>query len=242
MTPRRFSKPEALQFGWTTTKSNLGFFIVVLIVVAVVHLFPILISDSFSAMPDLAAMIQFVTFVLSIIVYMGLIKITLLVCDNKQPQLSHLFSCFPLLLKYLIGSILYILIVFGGMALFIFLGLWGWPEPPSTTRLVIVIGGLVLFIFLGVVWAMKFYFYNYLIIDMELGPIEALKGSAAITKDARWEVFVFDLLVTSITVLGLLALLVGLFLAIPVTMVATAFVYRRLLAQSPPVERPSFSG
>ena len=204
-----------MQFGWTTTKSNLGFFIVVLIVVALIHLFPILIADSLRAMPDLAAVIQFVTFVLSIVVYMGLIKITLLLCDNKHPQFAHLFSCFPLLLKYLLGSILYILIV---------------------------LGGLVLLILPGVVWAMKFYFYNYLIIDMELGPIEALKGSAAITKDARWEVLVFDLLVTAITVLGLLALLVGLFLALPLTMIATAFVYRRLLAQSPQLERPSFSG
>jgi len=41
----------------------------------------------------------------------------------------------------------------------------------------------------------------------------------------------FDLLLGLINLLGAICLLIGLFATIPTTMVATAFVYRKLLAQ-----------
>jgi len=44
--------------------------------------------------------------------------------------------------------------------------------------------------------------------------------------------FLFDLLLTLINLLGALCLLIGLFATIPTTMVAIAFVYRKLLAQT----------
>ena len=83
----------------------------------------------------------------------------------------------------------------------------------------------------GIIWAIKFQFYDYLIIDKKLGPIEALKKSAVITKGAKGNLFVFGLLLGGINLLGAICLLIGLFAAIPTTLVAKAFVYRKLLAQ-----------
>ena len=135
---------------------------------------------------------------------MGLIKIALRFCDNQKAKLADLFSCLPLFFKYLFGLILYRLIVLGGM---------------------------ILLIIPGIIWAIKFQFFDYFIVDKKLGPIEALKQSSAITRDAKWDLFFFDLLLGFINFLGAVCLLIGLFASVPTAMVAMAFVYRKLLAQ-----------
>ena len=84
----------------------------------------------------------------------------------------------------------------------------------------------------GIIWGIKFQFFSYFIVDKGLGPIEALKRSSTITKGAKWDLFLFGLLVWLINLLGALCLLVGLFATIPTTGVAMAFVYHKLLTQT----------
>jgi len=205
MTTTKFSKREAVRFGWNTMKSNLGFFITLLIVVGLISFVPNMIGEWVKEdAPFLALTISFVFGIVSLVVQMGLIKIALRFCYNEKGELADLFSCTPLFFKYLVGSLLYGLIVFGGM---------------------------ILLIIPGIIWAIKFQFYDYLIIDKKLGPIEALKKSAVITKGAKRDLFVFGLLLGGINLLGVICLLIGLFAAIPTTLVAMAFVYRKLLAQ-----------
>ncbi len=140
------------------------------------------------------------------IVMMGLIKIFLGFCDGEKGEFSDLFSCYPLLFKYMVGSIIY-----------------G----------VIVSLGLILLIIPGIVWAIKFQFFDYLIIDRGLGPIDALEKSSEITRGVKLDLLTFGILIGIINLLGLLCLVVGLFFTIPMTRVATAFVYRKLLHETP---------
>lgn len=212
MTTKKFSKGEAINFGWNTVKSNLGFFIGLLIIVLLISIVSVvnelLIREN---IPILYIIISIASSVLQVVVGMALIKIALRFCDNEKGKFADLFSCLPLFFNYLFGSILFVLIVFVGM---------------------------ILLIIPGIIWSIKFQFFSYLIIDKGLGPIEALKMSSAITKDAKWDLFLFFLLILAINLLGALALLVGLFVTIPITMVAIAFVYRKLLAHTEVVQTP----
>mgnify|MGYP001580926209 CR=1 FL=1 len=206
MTIQKFSKREAIRFGWNTMKSNLGFFIGLLIVVILIGIVPGIIADLLAKdAPVLSIIISIASWVLQLVIGMGLIKIALRFCDKEKGEFAELFSCFPLFFKYLFGSILCMLIVLGGM---------------------------ILLIIPGIIWSIKFQFFTYFIIDKGLGPIEALKRSSAITKGAKWDLFIFGLLLGLINLLGALCLLVGLFATIPTTIVAMAFVYRKLLAQT----------
>jgi len=83
----------------------------------------------------------------------------------------------------------------------------------------------------GIIWGIKFWFFDYFVIDKGLGSIEALKKSSAITEGHKWNLFIFFLVITGINLLGAIFLLVGLFATMPITMIVAAFVYRRLLAQ-----------
>ncbi|MCU4137487.1 MAG: putative membrane protein [Thermodesulfobacteria bacterium] len=206
MVAQKFSKSEAIRFGWTTTKNNLGFFIALLIVIG---LFYFVLDFIIELIKDealiLSSIMSIVFWVLDMVIQMGLIRISLRFCDNEKGEFADLFSCFPLFFKYLFGSILYGLIV---------------------------VGGMMLLIIPGIIWGIKFQFFSCFIVDKGVGPIEALKRSSAITKGAKWDLFLFNLLLGLINLLGAICLLIGLFVTIPTTMVAWAFVYRRLLAQT----------
>jgi len=206
MATKKFSKGEAIRFGWNTMKNNLGFFIGLLIVAGLITIIPTFLQlVTQGDAPGLSFILSIVSGVLQLIIEMGMIKIALKFADNTKAELGDLFSCIPLLPKYMVASILYGLIV---------------------------LGGIILLIIPGIIWGIKFYFFGYFIVDQGAGPIEALKRSSSITMGAKWDLFLFGLLIIGINILGLLALVIGLFATIPTSMVAIAFVYRKLLAQA----------
>jgi uncharacterized membrane protein len=211
MTTQNFFIGEAVRFGWSTMKSNLGFFIGLLIV----WLFFLIVPYSFIVLPAFAVsiplgIILFIAdIVLTMVISMGLVKIALRFCDKEKGRFSDLFSQYRLFFKYLFAWILYVLIVFAG------------------TLLLIVP---------GIIWGIKFWFFDYFVVDKGLGPIGALKRSSAITRGVKWDLFGFFFVLGAINLLGALFLLIGLFATIPATLVAAAFVYRKLLAQTETVE------
>jgi uncharacterized membrane protein len=204
---QKFSTREAISFGWDVTKNNLGFFILLLILVIAIFIVLGSISKLTLTKGNIFFLLIFylIGIVVETIIAMGLVKISLKFYDNEKAKISDLFSSYPLFFKYLIGDILYRLII---------------------------IGGLILLIVPGIIWAIQFQFFGYLIIDKGLGPIEALKKSSKITKGAKWDLFLLGILLVLINILGVLALLVGLSATIPTTMIANAFVYRKLLSQT----------
>lgn len=93
---------------------------------------------------------------------------------------------------------------------------------------IIVIVGLVLLIVPGVIAALALIFATYLIIDRNMGPIEAMKESVQMTKGHRWQLFLLALALLGINILGALALMIGLLVSVPVSLFALAHVYRTL--------------
>lgn len=203
MAEKKFSISEALRFGWDTTLGNLLFFIGVLILAWLIPGIPNFIAEALkeNKIPSIA--LSLLALILNIIISIGLIRIALIFCDNEKAQISELFSDVHLFFKFLFVSILYMLII---------------------------AGGLILLIVPGIIWLVKFQFAAYLVVDREMGPIEALKKSAQITSGAKGDLLIFWSACFGIIILGLLALIVGLFVAIPTTALAYAFVYRKLLA------------
>lgn len=203
MAEKKFSKGEAIRFGWNTMKTNFWFFIGFSIVVMLIYAIPGMVADAIQkSIPLLSLLINVASFVLNLVIQMGLLRFSLRYCDNEKGAFADLFSCFPLFFKYLAGSVLYGLMV---------------------------MGGLLLLVIPGVIWAIKFQFFSYLIVE-GLGPVAALKKSAAITRGAKWDLFIFGLVIASIILLGVLCVLAGLLVAAPTTYLAGAFVYRKLLA------------
>ncbi len=209
----QFSIKEAVRFGWDTMKVNIGFFIVLIIVAGLIQIIPRLMGDFvYSEFPIIAIILYLTATVLEIVVSLGLIKVGVKFCDGIKGKLDDLLSSFNLVFSYFAASVVYLLIVFGG---------------------------LLMFIVPGIIWAIKYSLFAYYIVDEGLGPIEAIKASGKATKGAKFQLFLLGILLGLINLGGLLAFLVGLFATIPTSMVAFAHAYRQLAGKEiSRVEKP----
>jgi hypothetical protein len=213
MARKCFNFSDVLSFGWDVMKANLWFFVglgfVFLIVIYLPTIAMVVVENLH--LPKaydtaLAILLQVLGVVINIIVKIGLTKISLSFCDEQKPPFATLFNAWGCFWRVIGAGILYSLIV---------------------------LAGLILFIIPGIIWAVKFSLCYYFVIDKGLGPIEALKASSRTTMGVKWQLFGFGIVCGLINLLGLFCLIVGIFATYPTILVASALVYRQLLAQTP---------
>ncbi len=210
---KQLSIKDAIRFGWDAMKANIGFFIVLIIVAGLIQVIPRLMGEFIAPeFPIIALVLYLTATVLEIVVSLGLIKVGVKFCDGIKGKLDDLLSSFNLVFSYFAAAVVYLLIVFGG---------------------------LLLFIVPGIIWAIKYSLFAYFIVDEGLGPIEAIKASGKATKGSKFQLFLLGVLLGLINLGGLLALAVGLFATIPTSMVAFAHAYRQLAGKEiSMVEKP----
>ena len=97
----------------------------------------------------------------------------------------------------------------------------------------ITIIGLILLIVPGIIVGIMLGYSLYIVIEKELSPIEAMRESIAITKGNRWNLFLLGLALLGINILGFIAILVGLFVTLPVSALAIVHAYRVLSGTVP---------
>ena len=204
--PMGFSVRSAIQFGWETFKKRPWFFIGATAILAAasigIEALARAIDGTLSGAPDEPTLLGFiVNLALGTIVGMGGTAFYLAAHDNSETvELSSLWHPQPFW-KYLGASIL------ASLAIGV---------------------GLVLLIVPGIILALMFMFTTFLVIERELGPIEALKESNRITRGHKWNLLGLLLMLILVNLLGVLALIVGLLVSVPVTVLALTHVYRVL--------------
>ena len=92
--------------------------------------------------------------------------------------------------------------------------------------------GLILFIIPGIVYALKYYYVSYLIVDKDMKPREAMKYSSKLTKGVRFKLLGMSFVFGLISLLGVIVLGVGLIPASIVVSLANAYVFNKLLEQT----------
>lgn len=207
----KFSPSAAISFGWNTFKANPGFLIGLVIIPQIITLGVTFILGGVNKSSENSAigLISFlIILAVDLTVSVGVIKALLNFVDSGKGNFSDLFNNYRLVPNYVISSI--------------FVGLF-------------VLVGIILLIIPGFYFLYRTMFYSYFLVDKKMGPIEAIKASWNATKGNVWNIIGFQFLTFGVVILGFLALIVGLLVAIPVVSVATVYVYRKL-AQSSPVE------
>jgi len=235
MTSKSFNFSGVLGFGWRVMKANFWFFVGLGIVLLLISLSGQILGQVMGNYPEkfppflsLAGLLM--TFVIEIILGIGLIKIVLGFCDSLKPRFSTLFNGWDCFWRYLGAGLLYCLIVGGAfIACILPFALLSVLMRTPWFALVAFTAASIPVAILSIKFSLCFYF----VIDRGLGPIKALKASSWATKGAEWSLFVFGILCGLINLLGFLCLFVGLFATFPIIMVAMALVYRDLSAQTP---------
>ncbi len=240
MTPKKFSKGEAVRFGWDTMKRHLRFFVLIYLVYGAIFFIPRFVMNLVRPEAGLQFVfmfaIQITVGLLALIAALGFIRVGLKFCDNEEARIGDLFSAsFSQVVKYFVATFLTGAIVSIGYVPLVIIGvaflmkvrilpqnLWFVGLAPLLTLFTLP------FVVLGIIWSVRLSLYPYFIVDQGKGPIAALKSSWAVTKDSTWNLFLFGLLLGFLTFLGALAFVVGLLAVVPTTVVAHAFVYRKL--------------
>lgn len=202
---------DCISYGWETFKKRpwilIGALVLALIISAIPGMFgpqPDIGPDGKLIPPPMTTMYLVSTLasvVVSIFVGMGLITFSLRAHDNIETvQLGDLWNPGPFW-RFLVAHIL--------------------------TGIIVALG-FVAFIIPGFILLVALLFVPYLVVERGLGPIEAIKESWRITKGHKWTLFLLFLALMGINFLGILALIVGTLVSVPVTMIAVAHAYRKL--------------
>lgn len=142
--------------------------------------------------------ITIISMIIGIIISAGVIRASLKFIDTNDANFSDLFSDLSKLPK-LIGATLLFSIAVG-------------------------IGFLLLLV-PGIYLVLRYGYFFHAIIDKDLGVFDSFKYSSELTRGSRLNIFVLGLLAVLIALAGMLALLVGLLWAIPVTYLAYTIAY-----------------
>ncbi len=182
----RFTIGEALGAGWRIVRKSLGFLAGFVLVALLLSGVPSALSQVFREdAPGASAIFSLVSLFFSVVVAMGFITVRLKLVDGEGASFRALLANWPVFLKYLGGAIIYVLIV---------------------------LCGLVLFVVPGIIWSIQFMFWSYHVVDGRTGLVEAFKKSAEDTRGQKVHLFGLALVLFGINMLGLLAIVVGLWL------------------------------
>jgi len=196
---KSFSPSQAIQTGWKITTKNFGLVLtLMLIAYGIPQIIIMLAGTDYSSSRGI---VEVINLIYNIVVSMGMLAVTLKLVRGQSTTWQDLFGQYKKFIPYILATILYSLMI----------GL-----------------GFIFFIIPGIYLALKYQFYTYCIIDKNMGPIEALKASGKITKNQEWRLLGLAFLQMGVVLLGLLAFLVGSLLALPVVMLASAYVFEQL--------------
>lgn len=215
----------AISFGWNLFKEHWGFLIGIFIINLLISIVPELFIEAMAASSlGLFVVLNILHLVVIYIVEIGYLKIliTLARGEGERPDIMELFRNYHLVLKYFVGILLYALIVAFVMVIPSFIALLFGSD-------FIFVIGLIVGVVISIIMALRFFFVDYFIVDRELGPIKALQRSADVTEGVKGELFLLMIVILLINIVGALALLVGLLVTVPVTGLALAYVYCRLI-------------
>ncbi|MEI6845468.1 MAG: hypothetical protein WCK36_00310 [Candidatus Firestonebacteria bacterium] len=199
-------KKEAVKIGWELTKKNLGFAIIVYAVYLGITLgisgLQVLFEQNIGK-GLLSFNITLLEYLVTPLLLMGFFKIFFQLYDGEKAELSTLFKTYEKYVDFLICHVLVTLII---------------------------IGGVLLLIVPGVVWALKYQFAIYLVLDRGMKPLEAIKMSGKITHGHKVNLFLFWWVVLGLCILGLMCCFIGIVPAMIAAMFAYIHIYRTLLS------------
>ncbi len=227
----KLSVSECVRFGWETFKKRPWFLIGALLILLVIDVVNSSISNAVDDSRVLFAIIVFgiISFVISIAVGIATIKISLKAHDSidtvrfadglpPRPFWKYFFTTLITgLASVAAGGVVMIpyLIITSMLGAPFFVGAFFWLS---------VVAAVIAALYVSIV----LFFAPYIVIDRSTGVTDALNESRRITEGNVGKLALLLLAFLGLNLLGVIALIVGLLVTIPVTMLAMVHAYRTL--------------
>ena len=200
-----FSIKEALRFAWAEFKKDPWFFVGVTAVLTVFSMVVNALTGGGHGMSSILGMI--ISLLASTVVTIAYARLALSTIAGAHVGWDGLWA--PQYLLPMLGA--------------------------TVLQTIIVVVGFILLIIPGIFASLLLCFTQISVVDKNLTPLDALKESYRLTRPHLWQLFLFALSLILLNIVGLLALVVGLLVTIPVTLISVAHVYRILASAQEPV-------
>lgn len=195
-----FSIREALVVGWTKTKQNFLLWVMILVTMAVVTMAAGWLDDQIDN-KLLSTLLALGGYVIQLGLELGIIGVALKLLADQATKYSDLFTMYGLVPQFFLATII------GGIAVML---------------------GSIVFVIPGIYIAVRLSQTAFLIADWKLSGVDALKKSWEITRGNTLQLFFLVLVVSVLNLIGAFLFLLGLFVTVPITTLAMAYVYRKI--------------
>ena len=224
-----FSIKESLVFGWHKTRAHSGLLFKVLLIIFALQVASAVVTRVLEG-TLIGGLASVALSIAQFVVGVGLTYITLRLAQGKHTELKDIIPPLEVLWRYFASSLLVGLIALG-IVLVLALGvlaLGALSGGLQTSIFPMWVGFGVLVGVIALVYiSLRFSMVRYAILDgAEIG--ESLTKSIEITKGHLWHLLGFLLVLGLLNLLGMILLLVGLLVTIPVSTIAYASVYEKL--------------
>ena len=203
---KRFEIGTLFRDAWRDYKANWTMFIVIGIIFILVSILGNLGTsfDSVTGVIEQSTIVAILGWLLQVFIALGFIRFLLNIVDGKEYKIEDLFRG----ARSIEHFAFFIVVV---MLYTAFIGL-----------------GTVLLVIPGIIALVGFIFAQYLIAEEKAGIFESFKESWKMTAGNRWKIFWLMIVLLFFNVFGLLVLVIGLFITVPMTYLMYAHLYRKL--------------
>ncbi len=225
-----FSFTATIQSSWDLVKKHLKFLLLSTIASAVILIVLQELQNLTEGHGILSVLAMIFSTIVGIAVSLGWTQVVLKLIRHEKATWVDFQTDTKIWVHYFIARIIYgigslIAIIMAAVPVFMLIFL-------SMNNVGFLIIGTIAFLFGLTVFAWlltRYIFISFVAIDHQnLNGWKLLKESAKITKGNMWRLFGFLLLITLVNIIGLLFFIIGLVITVPVTMIATAYVYDHL--------------
>lgn len=196
-----FSIGGSVGYGWNAYWKNLGPMLLIALVIIVVSVVISLIGQA-TGSTVISVLFSIIGWIVGLLLGFGLIRASLAVTRGEKPEVAMLFETAGFG-PYMLASILFGI----GAAI-----------------------GFILCIIPGIIFVLVYMFYGYIISENgdAVGPTDALKRAAEITRGHRGELFGFVVVLFLLNLVGAILCGVGLLFTYGITSIAVAHAYKML--------------
>lgn len=220
---------EPIKYGFKVVLENFGKVLFLWLILATLSF----LSGFIGGLLPVPVLMQIVEYLVGSLITVGLLKITLDVYDGKELLLESIFKEYKYLKNFILASL--IVTVMG--ALFMVALVLITMVIHTVIQLFVDIDYKVVFSFITLfaivplaIFFIRAQFVGFFVVDKNESPVQAFNATLDITKGRVLKLFLFNLLIGALQIMGALCILLGLLITIPVGMVAMTYVYRKISA------------
>lgn len=230
------STTSIIKRAWATVTANLLTFVAaaaVLLTVQIIFSAVTSVSEKNEMSPELGVL-TLVTTLASLVIGVAVTTALIRIARGAPVTMQALSISLSQVLRFvgvniLIGLIMLALVIpIVGVAILLGITSFAGEMDNSVIAFAAILVAAVIFI---VYVSIRLSFAKYVVLDGATGVVDALKQSWSITSGHIWTIVKLGLLSAFVILLGALALIIGLFIAVPIIALAYTYLYVELSSQ-----------